>query len=53
MSNGEKKVHYFLPRKGIFIFSCIYDRVYIRENNRIVTKEQEASKYLEKTNSMI
>ena len=48
MSNREKKVYYFL-KKGIFIFSCIYDPVYNRETNRVVTKEQEATKRLQKT----
>ena len=46
MSNSKKGI---LPKKGIFIFSCIYDPVYSRETNRIVTKEQEATKSLEKT----
>ena len=48
MSNSEKKVYDFL-KKGIFIFSCIYDPVYSRDANQIVTKEQEAIKCLEKT----
>ena len=48
MSNSEKK-GLLLPKKGMFIFSCIYDPVYSRETNRIVAKEQEATKYPEKT----
>ena len=48
MSNSEKKVYDFL-KKGIFIFSCIYDPVYSRDANQIVTKEQEATKCLKKT----
>ena len=43
MSSSEKKVQYFL-KKGIFTFSCIYDPVYSRENDRIVTREKGATK---------
>ena len=42
MSSSEKKVYHFL-KKGIFTFSCIYDPVYSRENDRIVTREKEAT----------
>ena len=52
MSNSEKK-GLLLPKKGMFIFSCIYDPVYSRDTNRIVTKEQEATMYPEKTKQMI
>ena len=48
MSNSEKK-GLLLPKKGMFIFSCIYDPVYSRETNWIVAKEQEVTKYPEKT----
>ena len=44
MSNSEKKVYYFL--KEVNSFFHIYDPVYIRETNRVVTKEQEATKCL-------
>ena len=47
MSISEKK-GLLLPKKGIFISSCIYDPAYSHETNRIVTKEQEATKCLEK-----
>ena len=43
MSRSEKKVCHFL-RKGIFTFSCIYDPVYSRETDRIVTREKETTK---------
>ena len=52
MSNSEKK-GLLLPKKVMFIFSCIYDPVYSRDTNRIVTKEQEATMYPEKTKQMI
>ena len=42
MSSSEKKVYHFL-KKGIFTFSCIYDPVYSRENDRIATREKEAT----------
>ena len=42
MSSSEKKVYHFL-KKGTFTFSCIYDPVYSRENDRIVTREKEAT----------
>ena len=42
MSSSEKKVYHFL-KKGTFNFSCIYDPVYSRENDRIVTREKEAT----------
>ena len=42
MSSSEKKVYHFL-KKGIFTFSCIYDPVYSRENDRIVTREKAAT----------
>ena len=38
-----------LPKKSILIFSSIYDPVYSRETDRIVTKEQEVTKCLKKT----
>ena len=40
MSSSEKKVYYFLE-KGIFTFSCIYDPVYSRETDRIVTGKKK------------
>ena len=43
MSCSEKKVYYFL-KKGIFTFSCIYDPVYSRETDGIVTSEKGATK---------
>ena len=43
MSRSEKKVYHFL-KKGIFTFSCIYDPVYSRETDRIVTREKEETK---------
>ena len=43
MSSSKKKVYHFL-KKGIFTFSCIYDPVYSRENDQIVTREKEATK---------
>ena len=43
MSSSKKKVYYFL-KKGIFTFSCIYDPVYSRETDRIVTREKEERK---------
>ena len=42
MSSSEKKVYHFL-KKGIFTFSCIFVPVYSRENDRIVTREKEAT----------
>ena len=38
MSNSKKDI---LPKKGIFIFSCVYDPVYSRETNRIFTKNMK------------
>ena len=39
----QKKVYYFL-KKSIFTFSCIYDPVYSRETDRIVTREKGGAK---------
>ena len=43
MSSSKKKVYNFL-RKGIFTFSCIYDPVYSRETDRIVTRKKGGTK---------
>ena len=45
----QRKKGLLFPKKGIFIFSSIYDPVYSHETNRIFTKEQEATKCFEKT----
>ena len=39
----QKKVYYFL-KKSIFTFSCIYDPVYSRETDRIVTRKKGGTK---------
>ena len=42
-----------LPKKGIFTFSCIYDPIYSRETDRIVTRENEARKIVPRKDDII